>query len=151
MAKTIYILNGPNLNLLGTREPETYGRETLKDVETLCRNAAKRHKVEIAFHQSNHEGELIDWIHEAGAKKALGLVINPGGYTHSSVAIRDAVAAVNIPVIEVHISNIFAREDFRHFSHIAPVAKATLCGFGVTGYALAIDGLAALAANKGRS
>jgi 3-dehydroquinate dehydratase II len=151
MAKTIYVLNGPNLNLLGTREPETYGRATLKDVETLCRNAAKRHKLEIAFQQSNHEGELIDWIHEAGAKKALGLIINPGGYTHSSVAIRDAVAAVNIPVIEVHISNIFAREDFRHFSHIAPVAKATLCGFGITGYALAIDGLAALAANKGRN
>jgi 3-dehydroquinate dehydratase-2 len=151
MAKTIYILNGPNLNLLGMREPETYGRATLKDVEALCRDTAKRHKVEIAFHQSNHEGELIDWIHEAGAEKALGLVINPGGYTHSSVAIRDAVAAVNIPVIEVHISNIFAREDFRHFSHIAPVAKATLCGFGITGYALAIDGLAALAANKARS
>jgi 3-dehydroquinate dehydratase-2 len=151
MAKTIYILNGPNLNLLGMREPETYGRATLKDVEALCRDTAKRHKVEIAFHQSNHEGELIDWIHEAGAEKALGLVINPGGYTHSSVAIRDAVGAVNIPVIEVHISNIFAREDFRHFSHIAPVAKATLCGFGITGYALAIDGLAALAANKARS
>jgi 3-dehydroquinate dehydratase II len=144
MAKTIYVLNGPNLNLLGTREPKTYGRATLKDVEKLCRDAGKRHKIEIVFHQSNHEGELIDWIHEAGAKKAAGLVINPGGYTHSSVAIRDAVAAVDIPVIEVHISNIFAREDFRHFSHIAPVAKATLSGFGVTGYALAIDGLAAL-------
>lgn len=151
MAKTIYVLNGPNLNLLGTREPETYGHATLKDVEKLCRDAAKRHKIAISFHQSNHEGELIDWIHEAGAKKALGLVINPGGYTHSSVAIRDAVAAVNIPVIEVHISNIFAREDFRHFSHIAPVAKATLCGFGITGYALAIDGLAALAGTKQRS
>jgi 3-dehydroquinate dehydratase II len=145
MAKTVYVLNGPNLNLLGTREPKTYGRATLKDVEKLCRDAGKRHKVEIAFHQSNHEGELIDWIHQAGAKKATGLVINPGGYTHSSVAIRDAVAAVGIPVIEVHISNIFAREDFRHFSHIAPVAKATLSGFGIAGYALAIDGLAAMA------
>jgi 3-dehydroquinate dehydratase-2 len=144
MAKTIYVLNGPNLNLLGTREPKTYGRATLKDLEKLCRDAGKRHKIEVEFHQSNHEGELIDWIHEAGAKKAAGLVINPGGYTHSSVAIRDAVAAVDIPVIEVHISNIFAREDFRHFSHIAPVAKATLSGFGITGYALAIDGLAAL-------
>jgi len=144
MAKTIYVLNGPNLNLLGTREPKTYGRATLKDLEKLCRDAGKRHKIEIVFHQSNHEGELIDWIHEAGAKKAAGLVINPGGYTHSSVAIRDAVAAVDIPVIEVHISNVFAREDFRHFSHIAPVAKATLSGFGITGYALAIDGLAAL-------
>ena len=145
MVKAIYVLNGPNLNLLGTREPKTYGRATLRDVEKLCRDAGKRHKLEIAFHQSNHEGELIDWIHEAGAKKAHGLVINPGGYTHSSVAIRDAVAAVKIPVIEVHISNIFAREDFRHFSHIAPVAKATLSGFGIAGYALAIDGLAAIA------
>ena len=97
MAKTIYVLNGPNLNLLGTREPETYGHATLKDVEKLCRDAGKRHKIAIAFHQSNHEGELIDWIHEAGAKKAAGLVINPGGYTHSSVAIRDAVAAVEHP------------------------------------------------------
>lgn len=148
MAKTIYVLNGPNLNLLGTREPKTYGRATLKDVEKLCRDAGKRHKIAIEFHQSNHEGELIDWIHQAGAKKAIGVVINPGGYTHSSVAIRDAVAAVDIPVIEVHISNIFAREDFRHFSHIAPVAKGTLSGFGVAGYALAIDGLAALSASS---
>ncbi len=151
MAKTIYVLNGPNLNLLGTREPKTYGHATLKDLEKLCRDAGKRHKIEISFHQSNHEGELIDWIHEAAAKKAAGLVINPGGYTHSSVAIRDAVAAVNIPVIEVHISNIFAREDFRHFSHIAPVAKGTLSGFGITGYALAIDGLAALNSSGRRS
>lgn len=151
MAKTIYVLNGPNLNLLGTREPKTYGRATLKDLEKLCRNAGKRHKIEIVFHQSNHEGELIDWIHEAGAKKAAGVVINPGGYTHSSVAIRDAVGAVDIPVIEVHISNVFAREDFRHFSHIAPVAKATLSGFGITGYALAIDGLAALNSSGRRS
>lgn len=148
MAKTIYVLNGPNLNLLGTREPETYGRATLKDVEKLCREACERHKLDVAFHQSNHEGELIDWIHEAGAKKAAGIVINPGGYTHSSVAIRDAVAAVDIPVIEVHISNIFAREGFRHFSHIAPVAKATLSGFGVAGYGLAIDGLAAMTNGK---
>ncbi len=150
MAKTIYVLNGPNLNLLGTREPKTYGHATLKDVEKLCRDAGKRHKIDIEFHQSNHEGELIDWIHEAGAKKAAGVVINPGGYTHSSVAIRDAVAAVDIPVIEVHISNIFAREDFRHFSHIAPVAKATLSGFGVAGYALAIDGLVAINASGRR-
>jgi len=150
MAKTVYVLNGPNLNLLGTREPKTYGRATLKDVEKLCRDAGRRHKLDIAFHQSNHEGELIDWIHEAGANKALGLVINPGGYTHSSVAIRDAVAAVKIPVVEVHISNIFAREDFRHFSHIAPVAKATLSGFGITGYALAIDGLVVTAGAKRR-
>jgi 3-dehydroquinate dehydratase-2 len=144
MAKTIYVLNGPNLNLLGTREPEHYGRTTLKDVEKLCRDAAKRHKLDVEFRQSNHEGELIDWIHEAGAKKAAGLLINPAGLTHTSVSLRDAIAGVKLPVIEVHISNIFAREAFRHFSHVAPVAKASLCGFGIQGYALAIDGLAAM-------
>ena len=144
MAKTIYVLNGPNLNLLGTREPAHYGRASLKDVEKLCRAAAKDHKLEVEFRQSNHEGQLIDWIHEAGAKKAAGLLINPGGLTHTSVSLRDAIAAVELPVIEVHISNIFARERFRHFSHVAPVAKASLCGFGIQGYALAIDGLAAM-------
>jgi 3-dehydroquinate dehydratase-2 len=144
MAKTVYVLNGPNLNLLGTREPKTYGRATLKDVEKLTRAAAARHTLAVEFRQSNHEGEIVDAIHEAGAKKAAGIVINAGAYTHTSVAIRDAVAAVAVPVIEVHISNIFARESFRHVSHIAPVAKASLAGFGVEGYALAIDGLAAL-------
>jgi 3-dehydroquinate dehydratase-2 len=152
MARTIYVLNGPNLNLLGTREPQTYGRATLQDVEEQCRDAAKRHKLDLEFRQSNHEGELIDWIHEAGADKAVGIVINPGGYTHTSVSIRDAVAAVGVPVVEVHISNIFARESFRHLSHIAPVAKATLAGFGVEGYSLAISGLAALLAGaQGKS
>ena len=144
MANTVYVLNGPNLNLLGTREPQTYGRATLADVEKLCRDAAARHRLELKFDQSNHEGEIVDLIHEAGAGKAAGVVLNAGGYTHSSVAIRDAVAAVKVPVVEVHISNIFAREDFRHFSHIAPVAKGSLCGFGVNGYALAIAGLAAM-------
>jgi 3-dehydroquinate dehydratase-2 len=144
MAKSLYVLNGPNLNLLGTREPETYGRATLKDLERLCGEAAARHKLELVFRQSNHEGELIDWIHEARARKAVGIVINPGGYTHTSVAIRDAVGAVELPVIEVHISNIFAREKFRQHSHVAAVAKATLAGFGVAGYGLAIDGLAAM-------
>ena len=144
MAKTVYVLNGPNLNLLGTREPKTYGRATLSDVQKLCREAAKRHKLGIEFRQSNHEGEIVDQIQEAGAKAAAGIIINPGAYTHTSIAIRDAIAAVELPVIEVHISNIFARESFRHLSHIAPVAKASLCGFGVAGYALGIDGLAAL-------
>ena len=148
MAKTVYVINGPNLNLLGTREPETYGRATLADVEQLCRSCATRHKLGIEFRQSNHEGDLIDWIHEAAAKKAVGIVLNAGGYTHTSVSIRDAVAAVNVPVVEVHISNIFAREHFRHHSHIAPVARASLCGFGIDGYGLAIDGLAALIAAK---
>jgi 3-dehydroquinate dehydratase-2 len=146
MAKTVYVLNGPNLNLLGTREPETYGHATLKDAEQRCRERAAHHKLALEFRQSNHEGDLIDWIHEAGAKKAAGIVLNAGGYTHTSVSIRDAVAAVSVPLVEVHISNIFARERFRHRSHIAPVAKASLCGFGIEGYALAIDGLAALIA-----
>ena len=151
MAKTVYVLNGPNLNLLGTREPKTYGRATLRDVEKLCRAAGARHKIEIEFRQSNHEGEIVDAIHEARAKKAAGIIINAGAYTHTSVAIRDAIAAVEVPVVEVHISNIFARENFRHHSHIAPVAKASLCGFGVAGYALAIDGLAALIGARRKS
>jgi 3-dehydroquinate dehydratase II len=151
MAKTVYVLNGPNLNLLGTREPKTYGRATLKDVEKLCRTAGARHNIEIEFRQSNHEGEIVDAIHEARAKKAAGIVINAGGYTHTSVAIRDAVAAVELPVIEVHISNIFARENFRHHSHIAAVARASLCGFGISGYALAIDGLAGLIGPRRKS
>ena len=145
MAKSVYVLNGPNLNLLGTREPQTYGHATLKDLERLCRDRAMLHKLDLEFRQSNHEGDLIDWIHEAGAKKAAGIVLNAGGLTHTSVSIRDAVASVSIPVVEVHISNIFARDSFRHHSHIAPVAKASLCGFGIEGYALAIEGLAALA------
>jgi 3-dehydroquinate dehydratase-2 len=148
MAKSVYVLNGPNLNLLGTREPETYGTATLADVERLCRDRAAVHALALEFRQSNHEGDLIDWIHEAGAKQAAGIVLNAGGYTHTSVSIRDAVAAVSIPLIEVHISNIFARDRFRHHSHIAPVARASLCGFGVAGYALAIDGLAALTGAK---
>ena len=148
MANTVYVLNGPNLNLLGTREPQTYGRATLADVEQLCREAAARHKLALDFRQSNHEGDIVDSIQQAGAEKAAGIVINAGAYTHTSVAIRDAIAAVDVPVIEVHISNIFARESFRHHSHVAPVAKASLCGFGVAGYALAIDGLAAMTARR---
>lgn len=144
MAKSIYILNGPNLNLLGTREPEKYGRATLSDVETLCRTAAERHGLSVTFRQSNHEGELVDWIHEAKAQGAGGIIINPAAYTHTSVALRDALLAVELPAIEVHLTNIFARESFRHHSFLAPVAHASLCGFGVNGYALAIAGLAAL-------
>lgn len=145
MPKTIYVLNGPNLNLLGTREPEKYGRATLKDVEKLCRAAAKRHGFDVVFRQSNHEGELVDWIQEANAKKAAGIVINPAGYSHSSVAILDAILAVKLPVIEVHITNIHSRERFRHHSFISRAAKAVICGFGIEGYALAISGLAATA------
>jgi 3-dehydroquinate dehydratase-2 len=144
MATTIYVLNGPNLNLLGTREPEIYGRATLKDVEAICRDAGKRHGYEVVFHQSNHEGALVDWIQEARANKAAGIVINPAGYTHTSIAILDALLASNIPAVEVHISNVHAREDFRRHSYVSKAAKAVICGFGVNGYVLAIDGLAAM-------
>ena len=146
MANVIYVLNGPNLNLLGTREPETYGKATLQDVEALCRDIASRHRLEVQFRQSNHEGVLVDWIQEAGAARAAGIVINAGAYTHSSIAIHDALRAVCLPVIEVHISNVYARESFRRRSFIASVAKASLCGFGIDGYALAITGLAGMRA-----
>ena len=141
---TIYVINGPNLNLLGTREPDVYGHATLADVEKLCRATAQRFALAIEFRQSNHEGEIVDWIQEAGRDKAAAVVLNAGGYTHTSVAIHDAIAAIKLPVIEVHISNIFARESFRRRSYVAPVAKASLCGFGIDGYALAITGLAAI-------
>lgn len=149
MAKIAYILNGPNLNLLGTREPGIYGSATLNEVELLCREEAKRHGFEIEFRQSNHEGDMVDWVQEAAAKGAAGIIINAGAYTHTSIALRDAITAVKLPVIEVHISNIFARESFRQHSQIAPVAKATLCGFGIPGYALAIGGLSALVSASG--
>ena len=151
MAETIYILNGPNLNLLGSREPDKYGNATLKDVEALCRNAADRHGFDIKFLQSNREGELIDWIQEARSSKAAGIIINAAGYTHSSVSIHDALLAANVPVIEVHITNIHARETFRHHSFVAMAAKASLCGFGIEGYALAIAGLAAMTGAKKKS
>ena len=150
MAKTVYVLNGPNLNLLGKREPKIYGRATLRDVEKLCRQAAARHKLEVEFRQSNHEGQIIDWIHEAGANKAIGIVLNPAGFTHTSVAIHDAIKAVKVPVIETHITNIHAREPWRHHSYISLVAKAVICGFGIAGYALAIDGIAATSGKSKR-
>jgi 3-dehydroquinate dehydratase-2 len=151
MAGTIYILNGPNLNLLGSREPEKYGHATLKDVEALCRKTAEQHGFGIEFRQSNREGELIDWIQEARTNNAAGIVINAAGYTHSSVSIHDALMAANAPVIEVHITNIHARESFRHHSFVAMAAKASLCGFGIEGYALAIAGLAAMTGAKKKS
>jgi 3-dehydroquinate dehydratase-2 len=142
MPKTIYILNGPNMNLLGTREPEKYGRATLADVERLCRATAKRFGLEIVFRQSNLEGELVDWIQEANAKKAAGLIINPAGYTTTSIAILDALLVLKMPVIEVHVTNIHAREAFRQHSYVSKAAKAVICGFGTDGYSLAITGLA---------
>jgi 3-dehydroquinate dehydratase II len=142
-AETIYVLNGPNLNLLGTREPETYGRATLADVEKLCATTSARFGLKADCRQSNREGELIDFIHEARVRKAAGIIINAGGYSHTSIALHDALVAAKIPTVEVHISNVHAREGFRHHSFTAKAAFATLCGFGVDGYRLAINGLAA--------
>jgi 3-dehydroquinate dehydratase-2 len=144
MAGTIFVINGPNLNLLGAREPETYGRATLKDVQKLCEKTAKRHGWKVEFRQSNIEGEMVDFIQEAGRTKAKGIVINPAGYTTTSIAIMDALLGVKVPAIEVHISNIHAREDFRHHSYVSKAARGVICGMGVNGYALAIDGLAEL-------
>jgi 3-dehydroquinate dehydratase II len=143
MAKTIYVLNGPNLNLLGTREPETYGHDSLSDVEKLCKTTAAQFGLAADCRQSNREGELIEFVHEAHARKAVGIIINAGGYSHTSIALHDALVAVKIPAVEVHISNIYARESFRHHSFTAKAAFATLCGFGIDGYRLAINGLAA--------
>ena len=151
MPNTVYVLNGPNLDLLGTREPEIYGRATLGDVEKLCRVRAERHGLAVEFRQSNHEGVIIDWIHEARAKAAAGLIINPAGYTHTSVAILDALLAMQAPVIEVHISNIHAREPFRRRSYVSQAARAVICGFGIDGYALALSGLAAMIGAQDRA
>jgi 3-dehydroquinate dehydratase II len=141
--QTIYVLNGPNLNLLGTREPETYGHARLADVEMLCARTAAEFGLAVTCKQSNHEGELVDLIHEAHAKKAVGIVINAGAYSHTSIALHDALKAVQIPTVEVHISNVYTRESFRHHSFTAMAAFASLCGFGIEGYRLAINGLAA--------
>jgi 3-dehydroquinate dehydratase-2 len=151
MPQTVYVLNGPNMNLLGTREPEKYGRSTLADVEKLCRATAARFGLDIVFRQSNSEGELVDWIQEAHAKGAAGIVINPAGYTTTSIAILDALLAVGMPVIECHITNIHARESFRQNSYVSKAAKAVIAGFGIDGYALAITGLAHLAGAQEKS
>ncbi|MCW5689519.1 MAG: type II 3-dehydroquinate dehydratase [Pseudolabrys sp.] len=142
MAQTIYVLNGPNLNMLGVREPEKYGAATLADVERLCAETAKRFGLDMVFRQSNVEGELVTIIQEARLKKAAGIVINPAAYTHTSVAILDALTLTELPVIEIHITNVHQREPFRHHSYVSKAAKAVLAGFGVKGYALAIEGLA---------
>ena len=142
MTATIHILNGPNLNTLGLREPSIYGAETLADVEQRCRKAAERHGFEIAFRQSNHEGELVTWIQEA-REAADAIVINAGAYTHTSLAIHDALRFFGKPVVEVHISNIHAREEIRHRSLIAPIALGMIAGFGTVGYELALAALEA--------
>ena len=144
--KTVFVLNGPNLNLLGTREPQVYGAQTLADVQSLCERAGAANGFAVDFRQSNHEGVLVDWIHEAGQLhaqgKLAGVILNAGAYTHTSVALLDAVKGTGVPLVELHISNVHAREAFRHHSYLSGVARAVMCGFGVQGYALAIDGLA---------
>ncbi|WP_371367129.1 type II 3-dehydroquinate dehydratase [Pseudomonas sp. QL9] len=143
MTLPILILNGPNLNLLGTREPATYGYETLADVEALCHARADELGLQVEFRQTNHEGQLIDWIHQARGRCA-GIVVNPAAWTHTSVAIRDALAAVELPVIEVHLSNVHKREEFRHHSFVSGIALGVLAGFGSNGYRLALDHFAHL-------
>ena len=146
--KTALGLNGPNLNLLGTREPAVYGSQTLDDVQALCAHACNAHGFALDFRQTNHEGTLVDWLHEAGQLQAAGtlagVVLNAGAYTHTSVALHDAIKGTGITLIELHISNVHAREAFRHHSYISPAAKAVMAGFGVNGYALAIAGLAGI-------
>lgn len=141
----ILVLNGPNLNLLGTREPAIYGATTLADVEAMCRTAAKAHGVDVECFQSNHEGALVDAIQAAAAPhragELLGIVFNAGAYTHTSVAIADAIRGTGVPVIEVHVTNVHAREAFRHHSYLSPIAAGIVVGFGVDGYVLAIEGL----------
>ncbi|HZD91091.1 MAG TPA: type II 3-dehydroquinate dehydratase [Pseudolabrys sp.] len=151
MTQTIYVLNGPNMNLLGTREPDKYGTATLADVEKLCRTTAGRFGLGVEFRQSNHEGQIVDWIQEAHAKKAAGIIINPAGYTTTSIAILDALYAVAMPVIEIHVTNIHARESFRQGSYVSKAAKAVIAGFGIQGYALAIEGMAGWAGATERS
>jgi 3-dehydroquinate dehydratase-2 len=140
----IFVLNGPNLNLLGTREPEVYGSDTLDDIAGALEDRARELGVAVDVRQSNHEGHLIDWLHEAQAASARAVILNAGAFTHSSIALHDAVKAITTPVIEVHLSNPQAREPFRHRSYVAPVARGTIAGFGALGYQLALDAAARL-------
>ncbi len=146
--KTVFVLNGPNLNLLGTREPQVYGSQTLADVQALCESACVSNGFALDFRQTNSEGTLVDWLHEAGRLQAAGtlagVILNAGAYTHTSVALHDAIKGTAITLIELHISNVHAREAFRHHSYISPAARAVMAGFGVDGYALAITGLAGM-------
>ncbi len=149
MDPIILILNGPNLNLLGAREPEVYGRETLADIEASCASKGKSLGLDVDFRQSNSEGEIVDAIQEARGR-AAGIVINAGGLTHTSVAILDALLAVDLPVVEVHLSNIHQRERFRHHSYVSKAARGVICGFGGHGYELALEAIARLVGNKKR-
>jgi 3-dehydroquinate dehydratase-2 len=150
MSQAIYVLNGPNMNLLGTREPEKYGHATLADVEKLCATTAARFGLEVVFRQSNMEGELVSWIQEAHAKKAAGILLNAAGYTTTSIAILDALLAVQLPTIEIHMTNIHAREGFRQNSYVSKAAKAVIAGFGTDSYRLGIIGLAGIVGAKER-
>jgi 3-dehydroquinate dehydratase-2 len=143
LPKPLFILNGPNLNLLGLREPEIYGRETLDDIRAQCAERATALSLSIDFRQTNQEGVLVDWLHEA-RDGACAVVLNPGAYTHTSVALYDAIKAIGIPVIETHLSNPAAREPFRHHSYVAPAARGTIAGFGATSYVLAVEAAARL-------
>lgn len=147
MTATIFVLNGPNLNLLGLREPEVYGSDTLNEIEDRVRARGKTLGFEIDFRQTNVEGQLVDWIQEARTK-AKGLIINPAAYTHTSVALHDAIKVAGLPAIEVHLSNTYAREDFRHHSYVSPVAHGIVVGFGAYGYELALEGLARIVAKN---
>ncbi|HVV93246.1 MAG TPA: type II 3-dehydroquinate dehydratase [Hyphomicrobiales bacterium] len=144
MPATVFVLNGPTLNMLGTREPEVYGRDTLADIEARLTARATPLGLAIDMRQSNHEGVLVDWVQEAGRSAAAGIILNPGAYGHSSIALHDVLKAVTVPCIEVHLSNVHAREEFRHRSYISPVARGIVIGFGAQGYELALDGLARL-------
>lgn len=148
MSQTLYVLNGPNMNLLGMREPEKYGHATLADVEKLCVATAARFGLDVVFRQSNHEGELVTWIQEAKAKGAAGILLNSAGYTTTSIAILDALLAVQLPTIEIHMTNIHARESFRQNSYVSKAAKAVIAGFGTDSYRLGIIGLAAIVGAK---
>jgi 3-dehydroquinate dehydratase II len=148
MTDTVFVLNGPNLNLLGTREPRIYGAQTLADIGAMLEQRAKALKLKIDLRQSNHEGVLVDWLHEALAK-ASAVIINAEAYAHTSIAIRDAVAALPVPVIEVHLSNVYAREHFRRQSMVAQVARGSIVGLGALGYVLALDAAAHLCKGAG--
>ena len=147
MSKPIYVLSGPNLNLLGVREPEIYGHDTLADIQGRCESRAKGRKLEVVFRQTNHEGELIDWVQEA-REKGCALVINPAGYGHTSVALLDALKTLTIPIVECHLSNPAAREDFRRKTYVSLVATGVVSGFGAASYELAVEAAAGLAANS---
>lgn len=144
MTKLVMVLNGPNLNLLGTREPHIYGHDTLDDIAGRLEDKARAMGIEVDLRQSNHEGHLVDWLHEAAAVGAHAVILNAGAYTHSSIAIHDAIKAIDVPVIELHLSNPHAREAFRHHSYVALAARASIAGFGALGYELALDAAARL-------